>query len=229
MTVKIADFGLAKVEESDLTRTLSAVKGTIVDPGLETFRDYDISYEMHPVAYLLGFIFSGRIDPFRAPDVVLPVIRRCLDPDRTQRYPSVTDLIAEVAAVVAPVSRALSRSLFPFPAVPLAGHVAEPCTHYRAALLRARTPVAQPTAAHAHAGVDKLVVAAADPTDRPVGNQIRQIARPASAAVDGAHGDFAAGNTDSVRGVGIGAGHGDSSERVAPPSPADPLRGGATA
>ncbi|OKH84407.1 hypothetical protein EB75_04545 [Mycobacterium sp. ST-F2] len=99
VTVKIADFGLAKVEDSDLTRTLSAVKGTIVDPGLDTFRDYDISYEMFPVGYLLGFIFSGRTDPFRAPAEVQPVIRRCLDPDRTQRYASVTALIAEVAAL----------------------------------------------------------------------------------------------------------------------------------
>jgi hypothetical protein len=99
VTVKIADFGLAKVGDSDLTRTLSAVKGTIVDPGLETFRDYDISYEMYPVGYLLGFIFSGRTDPFRAPEQVLPVIRRCLDPDRTQRYASVSELIADVAAL----------------------------------------------------------------------------------------------------------------------------------
>lgn len=99
VTVKIADFGLAKVEDSDLTRTLSAVKGTIVDPGLETFHDYDISYEMYPVGYLLGFIFSGRTDPFKAPETVLPLVRRCLDPDRTQRYPTVTELIEQVAAL----------------------------------------------------------------------------------------------------------------------------------
>ena len=99
VTVKIADFGLAKVEDSDLTRTLSAVKGTIVDPGLETFSDYDISYEMFPVGYLLGFIFSGRTDPFKAPAKVLPAIQRCLHPNRTQRYASVTELIAEVEAL----------------------------------------------------------------------------------------------------------------------------------
>lgn len=99
VSVKIADFGLAKFEDSDLTRSQSAVKGTIVDPGLESFRDYDISYEMYPVGYLLGFIFSGRNDPFRAPEKVLPVIRRCVDPDRGQRYASVSEIIEDIAAM----------------------------------------------------------------------------------------------------------------------------------
>ncbi len=97
--VKIADFGLAKAADSDLTRTHSAVKGTIVDPSLETFRDYDISYEMYPVGHLLGFIFSGRTDPFRVSEDLLPIVRRCLDHDRSLRYASITELIAEIAAV----------------------------------------------------------------------------------------------------------------------------------
>jgi len=99
VTVKVADFGLAKAHDSDLTQTHSVVKGTIVDPGLETFRDYDLSYEMYPIGYLLGFIFSGRADPLRAPEVALRVIQRCIDPDRTRRYISVTELIADVTAL----------------------------------------------------------------------------------------------------------------------------------
>lgn len=101
VTIKVADFGLAKAKDSELTRTHSAVKGTIVDPSLESFRDYDISYEMYPVGHLLGFIFSGRTDPFKAPETVIPIVRRCLDPDRPQRYANVSELIAHVAALPA--------------------------------------------------------------------------------------------------------------------------------
>jgi tRNA A-37 threonylcarbamoyl transferase component Bud32 len=99
VTVKIADFGLAKALDSDLTRTHSVIKGTVVDPSLESFADYDIRYEMYPVGYLLGFIFSGRSDPLRTPEVVVSLIRRCIDPDRSKRYASVTELIADVAAL----------------------------------------------------------------------------------------------------------------------------------
>lgn len=62
--------------------------------------------------------------------------------------------------------------------------------------------------AYVGAGVDELVVAAADTADAPRGIKSRKVARVAAcAAVDGAHGEFAAGHANAVRGAGIGTGH----------------------
>ncbi len=51
------------------------------------------------------------------------------------------------------------------------------------------------------------------------GVEVGQVAHAASAAVNGVHGDFTAGDADSVGGVGIGTGHGGLLRRAAPPSP----------
>ncbi|CPZ76761.1 Uncharacterised protein [Mycobacteroides abscessus] len=73
------------------------------------------------------------------------------------------------------------------------------------------------------------MVAAADPADGPGRIKIGKVALAAGAAVDGNDGDFAAGDADSVRGVGIGRDMRILGNWGAPPSPADPLRGEATA
>lgn len=80
-------------------------------------------------------------------------------------------------------------------------------------------PVAHPAAADVGAGVVELPVAAADTADRPAGIESGKVTSHSGAAVDGAHSDLAAGDADTVRGVGISTGHGGLLRRAAPPSP----------
>lgn len=58
--VKLSDFGLAKARGSDYTRTHTELRGTIRDPLLVSFKDYNEKNEIYAVGVVLSFIFTGR-------------------------------------------------------------------------------------------------------------------------------------------------------------------------
>ncbi|NTU73499.1 protein kinase family protein, partial [Candidatus Roizmanbacteria bacterium] len=47
--IKLSDFGLVKYELSDFTKTDTEIKGTIIDPQLESFKEYNIKNEIYAV------------------------------------------------------------------------------------------------------------------------------------------------------------------------------------
>jgi tRNA A-37 threonylcarbamoyl transferase component Bud32 len=94
--VKLSDFGLAKEHQSDLTRTESKLRGTILDPTLRSFRDYGLINEIYVVGFILSFIFSGRTDITACTGVVRPIIDKCVAYDHAARYPDVRSIIRDV-------------------------------------------------------------------------------------------------------------------------------------
>lgn len=103
--VKLSDFGLAKPLESDLTRTESEMRGTVIDPTLNSFKEYDIRSEIYAIGFVLSFIFSGRRKIDACSGEVRAIIDRCVAVDRAARYADVLAIIKEVERLPAEPSR----------------------------------------------------------------------------------------------------------------------------
>jgi serine/threonine protein kinase len=98
--VKLSDFGLVKDRTSEYTRTHTELRGTIRDPLLESFKDYDTTNEIYAIGVVLCFIFTGRESLRTDADEVGRIVRKCVDHDADKRYASVRQIIADVEAVV---------------------------------------------------------------------------------------------------------------------------------
>lgn len=96
VVVKLSDFGLSKDPRTELTASDSAMKGTIVDPTLRRFKDFDVLADIYAVGHILSFIFSGRENLGACTGEVRTIIERCTSNERKQRYRSVAEIINEV-------------------------------------------------------------------------------------------------------------------------------------
>lgn len=71
--VKISDFGLIKTPSSELTKTDSSMKGTILDPVLvkDSFKNYNMKNEIYAMTKLIYFIMTNRknLDNINNPSV----------------------------------------------------------------------------------------------------------------------------------------------------------------
>ncbi|UVS81437.1 Serine/threonine-protein kinase PrkC [Actinokineospora sp. UTMC 2448] len=95
--VKLSDFGLYKDPRSELTHTGSSMKGTIIDPTLGRFKDFDTLAEIYAIGHVLSFIFTGRKSINAAPEKIQAIISRCTHTDtRTKRYPSIGAVITDI-------------------------------------------------------------------------------------------------------------------------------------
>lgn len=94
--VKLSDFGLAKHSDSELTRTGTEMKGTIVDPYLEKFSDYDMPSEIYAIGVVLAFIFTGRKGINVEKGGVKTIVDRCTADSFAARYSRVSEIIHAV-------------------------------------------------------------------------------------------------------------------------------------
>ncbi|SEQ09595.1 Serine/threonine protein kinase [Lentzea xinjiangensis] len=95
--VKLSDFGLAKDRASEFTHTKTEMRGTIRDPTLSSFKDYDIPNEIYSVGWVLSYIFTGKESlPRPNSDAVTKIVRKCTDSDIEQRYSSIREIIADI-------------------------------------------------------------------------------------------------------------------------------------
>lgn len=97
--LKLSDFGLHKTEGSDLTSTGTSMKGTIRDPTLDSFKDFDVLAEIYAVGSILSFIFSGRDSLGACTGAVGDIVDKCTNTRRELRYGSVLEVIAGVEAL----------------------------------------------------------------------------------------------------------------------------------
>jgi eukaryotic-like serine/threonine-protein kinase len=94
--VKLSDFGLHKDQSSDLTKTDSSLKGTIIDPTLSSFKEYSVSNEIYAIGMVLSFIFSGKEALGACSGNIGRVVDRCTDRNPGLRYETVRDIIADI-------------------------------------------------------------------------------------------------------------------------------------
>jgi tRNA A-37 threonylcarbamoyl transferase component Bud32 len=94
--VKISDFGLFKDLDSTLTRTESELRGTILDPTIASFKDYNLGNEIYAIGCVLSFIFSGRLNIGSCRGATRAIIDKCVALDHTTRYPDVRSIIRDV-------------------------------------------------------------------------------------------------------------------------------------
>lgn len=64
LVIKISDFGLVKLKESDLTSQNTEYKGSLNDPKLDIvggFKNYEIHHETYALTRLVYFVLTGKI------------------------------------------------------------------------------------------------------------------------------------------------------------------------
>ncbi len=102
VTIKLSDFGLVKDLASDLTKSDSEYKGTIIDPTIDRqhdkFKNYDAKNEIYAIGCVLHFIFTGRkgIVKKQVHNGLWYIIDKCTNLDHSKRYSKVKDIIADV-------------------------------------------------------------------------------------------------------------------------------------
>lgn len=96
VTVKLSDFGLAKPEESDLTKTGSEIRGTFVDPALEEFKDFKPVNDIYVVGIVLSYIFKGVSSLASDSTPLGEIIQKCSHADPAQRYQKVLQIVKAV-------------------------------------------------------------------------------------------------------------------------------------
>lgn len=102
VVVKIADFGLVKVPNSQLTNLNTELKGSFNDSGLVTegFQNYDILHETYALTKLIFFIITGKTNVSNIKNPSLKqFVQKGLSADKSKRYQSVSELNIAVTAL----------------------------------------------------------------------------------------------------------------------------------
>lgn len=94
--VKLSDFGLSKHPDSEFTRGTTAIHGTIVDPGLESFKDFSEIHDIYAVGPILWFIFTGKRNVTGDGSELAAIVAKCMAIDTSQRYPNVLSVIQDI-------------------------------------------------------------------------------------------------------------------------------------
>ncbi|TFD28664.1 protein kinase family protein [Cryobacterium lyxosi] len=94
--VKLSDFGLHKHPDSEFTAVTTELKGSIIDPALDSFKDFAVTNDIYAAGVLVSYIFSGRIALGSAVGAVSGVVQRSTDSNVAARYETVAELIRAV-------------------------------------------------------------------------------------------------------------------------------------
>ncbi len=93
--VKVCDFGLVKIPDSDLTSVDTILKGCYNDPALitEGFKNYNILHETYALTRLVAFIITGKANADKIADRKLKTyVEKGLSPDKSKRFQSVDEM-----------------------------------------------------------------------------------------------------------------------------------------
>lgn len=95
LIVKLSDFGLVKIVESDLTSENTEFKGSLNDPALkvEGFGNYGLLHEIYAITLLVAFILTGKTNWSK---ITNPAIKKFMEkgtnPDKSLRYQTLDEL-----------------------------------------------------------------------------------------------------------------------------------------
>ncbi|MGL5550491.1 MAG: protein kinase family protein, partial [Culicoidibacterales bacterium] len=100
---KIADFGLVKTINSDLTSLQTEVKGFLNDPTLiiRGFSSYDLLDEIYALTQLFAYILSGKTQWANLKNGhIKKFMEKGMNPDRKKRFQNLAEMETEVVACV---------------------------------------------------------------------------------------------------------------------------------
>ena len=100
--MKLSDFGLHKHPESDFTAVTTELKGSIIDPALESFKDFRATNDIYAAGVVVSFIFSGRLALGSCTGDVEAVIQTATRRNVESRYATVAELIQAVELLQSP-------------------------------------------------------------------------------------------------------------------------------
>lgn len=95
LIVKLSDFGLVKILESDLTSENTDFKGSLNDPALkvEGFGNYTLLHEIYAITLLFAFVLTGKSNwsKIKVP-VISEFIAKGTNADKTKRFQTLDEL-----------------------------------------------------------------------------------------------------------------------------------------
>ncbi len=95
IVVKISDFGLVKIPNSDLTSDSTDVRGCFNDPSLRTegFSNYNLQHEIYALTYLLCFVRTGKTNLDKIKDSkIKKFLEIGMNSDKTKRFKNLEEL-----------------------------------------------------------------------------------------------------------------------------------------
>ena len=100
--IKIGDFGLVKIPESNLTSLLSEKKGSLNDPDLINvgFENYEMCHEIFALTWLCFYILTGKQNYDRQKEGTIKQFwEKGTNPNKEKRFTSVDELWNAVQAI----------------------------------------------------------------------------------------------------------------------------------
>lgn len=95
LVVKLSDFGLVKIADSDLTSTNTESKGSLNDPALriEGFKNYGLLHEIYALTLLCAFVLTGKQRWDRITDPTIKAfVEKGTNPVKEKRFQSLDEL-----------------------------------------------------------------------------------------------------------------------------------------
>ena len=95
LVVKLSDFGLVKIIDSELTSENTDLKGSLNDPALkvEGFGNYGLLHELYAITLLFTYILTGKTNWAKITDpVIKPFMDRGTNPDKSKRFQTLEEL-----------------------------------------------------------------------------------------------------------------------------------------
>lgn len=95
LVVKLSDFGLVKIVDSDLTSENTEFKGSLNDPALKTegFANYGFLHEVYAITLLFVYIMTGKSNWAKISDPTIKAfMSKGTDPDKTKRFQTLDEL-----------------------------------------------------------------------------------------------------------------------------------------
>jgi serine/threonine-protein kinase len=106
--VKLSDFGLVKIVDSDLTSENTEFKGSLNDPALKTegFANYGLLHEIYAITLLFAYILTGKSNWAKIDDPTIKAfMTKGTNPDKTKRFQTLDELGEAVRVCFAALER----------------------------------------------------------------------------------------------------------------------------
>ena len=95
LVVKLSDFGLVKIVDSDLTSENTEFKGSLNDPALkvEGFGNYELAHELYAITLLFAYILTGKSNWTKITEpAVKSFMEKGTNPDKLKRFQTLDEL-----------------------------------------------------------------------------------------------------------------------------------------